>query len=297
MTSAHLRGEGCREDKSMKKSRKKKSKISQWDGWSSYFGSEDGMANICEVVNKLSAKAAARGTRWVGGVPQHVKYDPITPTSAAMLMTELLMISPRLAAVIPQEVMGEHKDSGIIELAQLSDSRSGIDSCDDDRVNFIMGALAMMSYGVTCSGNLYTGGSDECDLQSTTMSILPTDFKPTCEGDFYDSESEIDDDKMEELCAKVGISSDFFYGFSDDGGAGDGSGMWTNNFTVRLMPTFSFEVEEVDFCEYECDLCDNPQSACTCVYDEKGDLITKEEAERREAAAEAPARKRRKKKA
>ena len=73
--------------------------------------------------------------------------------------------------------------------------------------------------------------------------------------------------------------------------------MWTNSFTVRLMPTFSFEVEEVDFCEYECDLCHNPQSVCTCVYDEKGDLITKEEAERREAAAEAPARKRRKKKA
>jgi hypothetical protein len=281
----------------MKKSRKKKSNISPWNGWSSYFGSEEGVANICEVVNALSAKAAERGTRWVGGVPKHVQYAPITSTSAATLMAELMLISPRLAAVIPQEVMREHKDSGIIELSQISKTPSDIDCYNEDRVNFIMGALAMMSYGVTCSGNLYTGGSDECDLQNTTMSILPTDFNPSCEDDFYSSESEIDGDKVEELCAKVGISSDFFFGFSSDSGAGDGTGTWTNNFIVRLMPTFGFGLEEGEFTEYECDLCDNPQSACTCVWDENGDLITKEEAERREAAAETPARKRKGKKA
>ena len=279
--------------KTKTKTKTKKSKGTQnvWGGWDAYFRSEEGIANICSVVNELSNVAARRGERWVNGKPKAVKYDQITPTSASILMAELLQIHPTLAAAIPQGVMEEHGESGIVELASLSSGESGVESADEHRVSSIRAALLIMSRGVTVCESSYTGGWDECDLQDTTVSRVPADFQPSCVDDFHAAESVVEGDDVEALCSEIDIGSDFFFNFlCDDSGAGDGSGTWTNNFSVRFMPHFHVETTELQFDEYECERCDNVQSACTCVWDDASrDYITKEEAERKDAQKE-PAR-------
>lgn len=282
-----------------KKPSKKPVRIPFWKGWDAYFASDAGAANIADVINGLAANIYGRysWSRRHNGMPEPTLPITVSGVTADQLAVEMLVFDSKLSQFIPAAVA---KSIGDIEaatnLVRLGE-QDGIPDASQELTEAVFAAVALMAHGITQSRNSYTGGSDECDLNDTTMYGITDDDIALPPEDMEAAESVLDEDEMDTLCEQYGIKSDFFFNFCTDSGAGDGSGSWTNEYVVRLMPHFSAEIEEGDFTEYDCDRCGEVQSACTCVFSEEdGDYITAEEAEERkklkeqEAADEAPAR-------
>jgi hypothetical protein len=266
--------------KKQKKS-KKPSRIPHWAGWDAYFRSEEGAANIVSVVNGIAAVVNSRYSwnRRHNNLPDPT--DPISEGSRAeTLAVEMISLNPDLAQFIPESVRKSVGDmDAAVALVRLRD-QDNVPREDEEVRSGVFAAIALMAHGITQSRNTYTGGSDECDLSDTTMFGIAEDSEPLPPEDIEAAESVLDRDEMDAICDQYNIGADFFFSFCSDSGAGDGSGYWTNDFVVRLMPHFSAEVEEGDFEEYDCDRCGEAQSLCTCVYDEEeGDYITREEAD------------------
>lgn len=266
--------------KKQKKS-KKPSRIPHWAGWDAYFRSEAGAENIASVVNGIASVVNSRYSwnRRHKNLPEPT--DPISESAdPTTLAVEMISLNPDLAQFIPESVRKSVGDmDAAVALVRLRD-QDEVPREDEEVRSGVFAAIALMAHGITQSRNTYTGGSDECDLSDTTMYGIAEDSEPLPPEDIEAAESTLDPDEMQAICDQYNISSDFFFSFCTDSGAGDGSGYWTNDFVVRLMPHFSAGVEEGEFEEYDCDRCGEAQSGCTCVYDEEeGDYITKEEAE------------------
>ena len=267
----------------IKKQNKSKnpSRIPHWTGWDAYFRSEDGTANIASVVNGIAevVKGRHNWNRANNNLPEAT--DPISESvDATTLAVEMISLNTALAQFIPESVRKAVGDmDAAVALVKLRD-QDELPSEADDLRSSVFAAIALMAHGITQSRNSYTGGSDECDLNETTMRGITEDSEPLPPEDIEAAESTLDPDEMQAICDQYNISSDFFFSFCTDSGAGDGTGYWTNEYVVRLMPHFSEGVEEGEFEEHECDRCSQVQSNCTCVYDEEeGDYITKEQAE------------------
>jgi hypothetical protein len=287
---------------SKKNNTKKTARIPFWAGWDAYFASDAGAANIAEVINGLAAHIHGRYSwnRRHQGLPEPVLPITVSEISPDQLAVEMIVLDRRLAQFVPASVAAQVGDmDAAVALVSLGD-QDGMPDVTKELTDSVFGAIALMAHGITQSRNSYTGGSDECDLNDTTMYGITDDSNPLPPEDIEGAESCLDEDEVEDLCDQYNIKSDFFFNFCTDSGAGDGTGSWTNEYVVRLMPNFSAGIEEGEFTEYDCHLCDNPQSSCTCVYDEEtGDYITAEEAEEKkqlkeqaeaDGDAEAPAR-------
>lgn len=274
--------------KTTKKS-KKPARIPFWAGWDAYFASKDGAANIAEVINGLAAQIYGRYSwqRRHNGLAEPTLPISLNDLDAEQLAVEMIAFDPSLAQLIPPSVAKMVGDiDAAAALVRLKD-QDGIPDQSKELTESVFAAVALMAHGITQSRNSYTGGSDECDLNDTIMYGIADDSNPLPPEDIEGAESCLDRDEMEAICDQYGIKSDFFFNFCTDSGAGDGSGSWTNEYVVRFMPEFSTYIEEGDFTEYDCYLCDNPQSSCTCVYDEEtGDLITAEDAEEKKQLKE-----------
>jgi hypothetical protein len=260
---------------------KNPSRIPHWAGWDAYFRSEDGTANIASAINGIASVVNGRYSwnRRHNNLPEAT--NPISESvDATTLAVEMISLNTALAQFIPESVRKAVGDmDAAVALVKLRD-QDEIPSEADDVRSSVFAAIALMAHGITQSRNSYTGGSDECDLNETTMRAIADDSNPLSPEDIENAEFCLDGDTMGAICNQYLIKSDFFFNFCTDSGAGDGTGYWTNEYVVRLMPHFSTGVEEGEFEEYECDRCSQVQSNCTCVYDEEeGDYITKEDAE------------------
>ena len=271
------------------KKTKKPARIPFWAGWDAYFASDAGAANIAEVINGLAAHIHGRYSwqRRHNGLAEPTLPISLADLKADQLAVEMIALDPNLAQFIPPSVAKTVGDiDAAVALVRLKD-QDGIPDASKELTDSVFAAVALMAHGITQSRNSYTGGSDECDLNDTTMYGILDDSNPLPPEDIEAGESCLDEDEVDALCDQYGIKSDFFFNFCTDSGAGDGTGSWTNEYVVRLMPYFSAGIEEGEFTEYDCHLCDNPQSSCTCVYDEEtGDYITEEEAKEKKQLKE-----------
>lgn len=268
---------------------KKPARIPFWAGWEAYFASDAGAANIAEVINGLAAHIYGRYSwqRLRNGLAEPTLPISLTDLKADQLAVEMIAFNPDLVQFIPPSVAKTVGDiDAAVALVRLGE-QDGIPDQSKELTESVFAAVALMAHGITQSRNSYTGGSDECDLNDTTMYGIADDSNPLPPEDVEGAESCLDGDEMDAICDQYGIKSDFFFNFCTDSGAGDGSGSWTNEYVVRLMPYFSAGIEEGEFTEYDCHRCGETQSSCTCVYDDGvGDYITAEEAEEKKKLKE-----------
>lgn len=263
-------------------------RIPLWSGWDAYFNSEGGASNIADVVNMM-AEAVSGRYRWMrpGSNNPCNKFEAITQDSPEGVAVELIRLDPRLAAFVPPSVAQQIGDiDAAVALIRLREPDHVPDQMEEIR-DAAFATVALMAHGITSTSASYTGGSDECSLDEVLMFTMDTDVDHVREKEAFDHmESALDGETTEAICSQYGIRSDFFYSnFLNDSGAGDGSGYYTNTHIVRFMPCPSMDVEEGEYYEYECELCEQPSSSCDCVWDdESGEQITRQEHEERQKA-------------
>jgi hypothetical protein len=247
-----------------KKSKSKcdpKNMIPVWEGWSDYFSSAEGRTNICNMLNIFKNDRLRR-------IREETLADYDGDIDPSELAIELISIDPKLKEFIPANVLNNVGDvSAAVDLAGLKDDPHIL----NDIRQSIRTSIVLMSHGVSCVRISYTGGSDQCDPNGFSIIHHPIGSK---------KETIYDGEELSDFMSAWGIDVECFWVFCNDSGAGDGTGYWTAEIVAELMPDFNGYTSEGDFVEYECERCNNPQSSCTCVYDETtGDYITLEEAQ------------------
>lgn len=225
-----------------KKPKDPKDLIPAWAGWNDYFSSADGRRNIC-VMLQSCMKNKARNNE------SDYSHD-IEPSALAI---ELVTICPDLKELIPADVLTQVGDfSAAIDLAKFVDDPHMV----HDARQCVRTSIVLMSRGISRVEIAYTGGSDECTTEGTTVVRSP-----------IDSDKEVAYSDSEELSCFMsawGIDIDCFWMFCDDSGAGDGSGYWTGSVVAELVPEFNGYTSEPEFYEYECENCEEPLSQCSC---------------------------------